>query len=69
MLSFSFGDLYPRRLSEGSLAKPANGTAPASRLPKKKYLLETDFISDLAPSKSYSSRFSGTVGTYNQRRR
>src|SRR5690349_12248271 len=38
MFSFSFGDLYPRNLREGVLPNPAAGTAPASRLPKKKCL-------------------------------
>jgi hypothetical protein len=31
--NFSLGDLYPKAFNEGVLPKPAEGTAPASRLP------------------------------------
>ena len=44
--SFSFGDLYPADFSDGVLPNPAAGTAPASRLPKKKCRLD-NAISDL----------------------
>src|SRR5689334_19123244 len=38
--SLSLGDLNPRRFSDATLEKPAGGTIPASRPPKKKCRLD-----------------------------